>query len=177
MIGRWIIIGLFFAVGSASCTSLPAEHEAGGTGRWIENLDARARACERETAYKPIDQAERRLADGEMAYRQCMYVAINGAVTSRGNDGGHLTLFRQLIAEDQILTAEIAAGTLTRAERAEKLEQMKNLGDHSYQEVVDLLTGRRQQFARAQQLRDLRYLFQLQQEVTRNNIFLIPSGQ
>lgn len=168
---------IMFAGTVAACAPQSSGSGASGAARWVEHLDARARSCARETAYRPVEPDARRLGDGEMAYRQCLYVAIDAAVASSGNEADRQALFRRLIATDQALTAEIASGAITQAERVEALDRSKGQGDQSYQDVVDMLTGRRQQWVRAQQLRDLRYLFQLQQEVTRNNLTVIPSGQ
>jgi hypothetical protein len=177
MMAHRIMVGMLLAAVCAACAPSAARDDADGTGQWIEYLDARARVCERETAYQPIEPSECRLADGEMAFRQCLYIAINAAVTPLDRDADRQVLFRRLIGHDQALTAEIAAGTITRATRVERLEQLKGLGDRSYQETIDLLTGRRQQLAHTQHVRDLHYLFQLQQELTRSNILLLPSGQ
>ncbi|MFO0996849.1 MAG: hypothetical protein U1F33_09200 [Alphaproteobacteria bacterium] len=164
------------ALAASLVACAPSQHE-GAAASWIEHLDARARTCAREAAYKPIAPDAHRLADGEMAYRQCLYRAIDNAVASSGAKADRQALYRQLIAQDQALTTDVASGTISQAERTARLEQSKSLGDATYQDVVDMLTGERQQWARAQQLRDLRYLFELQQEVARTNLTLIRSGQ
>lgn len=78
-------------------------------------------ACTATHGYDPDGPAlpERALAPGEEAWRACAREAV---MTTIVPDSSVPELYRRLIAEDERMTASVAAGTMTRAERRSRLE-------------------------------------------------------
>lgn len=93
-------------------------------------IESRARlmlaldACSEKYGFSPTapaDVAETALAPGEREWRACAHDALR--VHALANPEMK-TLYEQLIAEDMKMTAAIEAGTLTRRERRDRLDEL-----------------------------------------------------
>lgn len=93
-------------------------------------IESRARlvlaldACTKTYGYSPAvsaDGAERGLAPGEREWRACAYEAVR----RHARDNAEMKpLYERLIAEDEAMTAALEAGTMTRAERRARLDDL-----------------------------------------------------
>jgi hypothetical protein len=98
------------------CTPPPTEPQ-----RAEKTLQDALADCTARHGYDPAGPAlpDRTLAPGELAWRVCAREAIATGVIPKSSVP---ELYRQLIADDQRMTAAIEAGTMTRSERRLRLE-------------------------------------------------------
>lgn len=111
-------------VASAGCAAQPAASADDG---W-QALQARITDCSRQHGYDPATAGglgPHELGTGERAWRECVYAAIEDTLAR------HSTIpeaYQRLVDEDRRMTNDVEAGTLTRAERRQRLEaQVQNL--------------------------------------------------
>jgi hypothetical protein len=111
------------AVPAAIALAVCAGPAAAADDAWTA-LARQADVCTAAHGYDPRDPGavgEAQIAEGERAWRDCMYARIESAIvpTAQAADA-----WRALIAADREMTAAIAAGTLTRAERAAQVQTL-----------------------------------------------------
>lgn len=85
------------------------------------NLLLALQRCSDEHGYDPATAqvAENALAPGELGWRECAYAALRVHALSNPELRQQ---YERLIEEDRRMTAEIAAGTLTRSERQSRID-------------------------------------------------------
>ena len=89
-----------------------------------DQLVADVRACTDQHGYDPNNVSgvgEKELATGELQWRQCCYDAARRYIAQNTAMRG---LYEQLIAEDIQLTSAIQQGTVTRAQRRARDEEL-----------------------------------------------------
>lgn len=88
-----------------------------------QRFAAHLEECTAQYGFDPDATAavgERELAPNELEWRACAY---SGVETILIPDSSVPDAYRRLIAEDQVLTEAVGAGTITRQERRERIEQ------------------------------------------------------
>jgi len=114
-----------------ACTTA-GEPPAGtvGSAEQAKLVDARAkliadvRSCTDQHAYDPNNVSgvgEKELASGELQWRQCVYDAARRYIAQNPAMRG---MYEQLIAEDFQLTSAIQQGTVTRAQRKARDDEL-----------------------------------------------------
>ena len=102
----------------SGCQSAPVKPPA-------EQLDEQFAACSTQYAYQAGEMESslgpHELAPEERAWRDCVYKAVETSVVPRMNLGDRV---KEIIAADRTMTNEIEAGTLTRAERSDRIDKM-----------------------------------------------------
>jgi hypothetical protein len=109
---------------NAGCAAQPAAPADDG---WIA-LQSRLTGCTERHGYDPAATGTlgpHELGTGERAWRACFYAAIEETLARRSTIP---EAYQRLIDEDRRMTDAIEAGSLTRAERRQRLEeQVHNL--------------------------------------------------
>lgn len=90
----------------------------------IRTYQARVRLCEAQFPYTRLPDSERRVAAGEIEYRDCASATFEGTVLAALPLEDMRSDYRALLAEDRRLTAEVAAGRLSQGERRTALDAM-----------------------------------------------------
>ena len=120
---RWVGLGLValaLALALAACTSAPAPTDTSIRERFKAYLDQ----CTAQYGYNPDavrGVGEHELAPNERAWRECAYQGVKMILIPNSSVPD---LYRILIAEDRTMTNQISAGTLTRQERRNRIEQL-----------------------------------------------------
>ena len=120
---RWLV-GLLLVPGLAACAT--AREPAPAPDPVGDLLAGASAQCTAATGYDP-DSADTvalgsfALGDGEMAWRECLYQAVTDLVRPGLIQPQRLDA---IIATDRRMTAAIAAGEATRAERERTIEAM-----------------------------------------------------
>ncbi|MFO0996848.1 MAG: hypothetical protein U1F33_09195 [Alphaproteobacteria bacterium] len=142
------------------------------------NFSAQVKSCAQQNNYVPLDDAERRLAPNELAYRQCVYQGIEAIIMPTIPYDSVRQSYAQLIAEDKRLTGEVAAGRLTRGERQEQLDAMKQLIKRNYRalEETSIEHQRQDDMERTRAyIQQQRELWQVQQQINDVHTTVMPA--
>jgi hypothetical protein len=169
-----------FAVHACAPTPVPSAVEAAEKALAASraNFSAQFQACREKTGYVPLDDSERRLAPNELAYRQCIYQGIEAIVMPSIPYDSVRRSYAQLIAEDQRLTAEVAAGRMTRGDRQAQIDAIKQAIKRDYRTLVEATTEHQRQDdmertrAHIQQQREL---WQVQQQINDVHTTIVPA--
>lgn len=112
-----------------ACTTSPTPAESTETPlqRSYARFQTYLNDCSKNTGTDPrtaTGVGERELLPREREWRTCAYEGIRALLVPTAR---HPELYGQLIAEDQSMTDRIAKGTMTRSERAARLDQMREM--------------------------------------------------
>lgn len=112
-----------YAAGLAGlCLAMAAGGMASAdTGEAIGKLADRCTAAHGYDPRKPGNVGETQLAPNERAWRECMYAGIDSDIARHSASASE---WRMLIDADRRMTDEIDAGTLTRSQRAARLQML-----------------------------------------------------
>ncbi|MEK9660205.1 MAG: hypothetical protein VW644_00450 [Alphaproteobacteria bacterium] len=94
---------------------------AAGPGAAMADLADRCTAAHGYDPRKPGEISENELAEGERAWRDCMYAGIDADIAHRSSSPAE---WRALIDADRQMTDAIAAGSMTRSQRAARLQML-----------------------------------------------------
>lgn len=139
---------------TAACTQSTVNFQTRWQG-FLNHLDR----CTAEHGYDPAKAkhlGENELGKNEKAWRRCAYAGIEGQMIPGALDPKK---FQRLVHEDQVMTEQIAQGTLTRSLRKarvqEVLGQIKNEEDAYHQEQIRKLNQMQDHLERHRRFQDL----------------------
>jgi hypothetical protein len=113
----WLVLGALLALILGACAS--------GTGTSAEErFAAHLDECTARYGFDPDATAavgDRELAPNEREWRACAYAGVDTILIPNSSVPD---AYRRLVDEDRVLTEAVAAGTITRQERRERIDQL-----------------------------------------------------
>jgi hypothetical protein len=146
---------LIAAIAAISACADTSSGPAAGDGLIAarDRLVADLRQCTQTHGYDPQDTAgvaETALAANELPWRQCAYDAVRAYGQSHPSLRG---MYEQLIAEDIAMTTAIQQGTMTRAQRRERIDAL--VGQIKAAEEEQIAAAASEQVRQNEQLRNV----------------------
>jgi hypothetical protein len=145
-----VIVAAVSACAEKSGGPAPAQ---GGLIAARDTLVADLRQCTQAHGYDPQDTAalpETALAPNELPWRQCAYDAVRAYAQSHPSLRG---MYEQLIAEDIAMTTAIQQGTMTRAQRRQRIDAL--VGQIKAAEEEQIAAAASEQARQNEQLRNV----------------------
>src|SRR5262249_45790403 len=122
------VLAIVLVAAVAGCTSSrPIESSR-------DELREHLSACTQQFGYDPAHFSvdEHHLAPAEREWRECAYAAVEKFLVPRSLAPDR---YRELIAEDRQMTADVDSGNLTRTQRRQRIEAMLDLIDRREQDL------------------------------------------
>lgn len=119
-----LAVGAATLIAGCAAPTIPQSAAPATTVSVRQQLNKDMQVCTHQSGYDPaqVNVAENALAPNELAWRQCMYKAVDAF--SRSAPASIASMYQSLINSDIAMTSAIKDGTMTRAQRRTRIEQL-----------------------------------------------------